>query len=71
MSRLTVIVVPDEASAVRRYQIPRRLVKYAPWAAVVLALLLIAGSIDYVLWFFSVLLALKAITGFVKIRRRM
>jgi hypothetical protein len=48
MNRLTVIVVPDEASAVRRYQIPRRLVEYAPWAAVVIAVLLVAGSIDYV-----------------------
>ena len=27
------------------------------------------GTIDYVLWFFNALLALKAITGFVKIRR--
>jgi murein DD-endopeptidase MepM/ murein hydrolase activator NlpD len=48
MNRLTVIVVPDEASAVRRYQVPRRLVEYAPWAALVFALLLIAGSVDYV-----------------------
>jgi len=48
MNRLTVIVVPDEATAVRRYQIPRRLVEYAPWAAVVFALLLIAGGVDYV-----------------------
>jgi len=42
MSRLTVIVVPDEASAVRRYQIPRRWVEYGPWAAVVLAVLVVA-----------------------------
>jgi murein DD-endopeptidase MepM/ murein hydrolase activator NlpD len=48
MSRLTVIVVPDEASAVRRYQIPRRWVDYGPWAAVVLAVLVVALSIDYV-----------------------
>jgi murein DD-endopeptidase MepM/ murein hydrolase activator NlpD len=48
MNRLTVIVVPDEATAVRRYQVPRRLVEYAPWAAVVIAVLVVAGSIDYV-----------------------
>ena len=28
------------------------------------------GTIDYVLWFFNALLALKAVTGFVKIRRK-
>jgi murein DD-endopeptidase MepM/ murein hydrolase activator NlpD len=48
MNRLTVMVIPDEASAVRRYQVSRRLVKYAPWAAVVIAVLLVAGSVDYV-----------------------
>jgi murein DD-endopeptidase MepM/ murein hydrolase activator NlpD len=48
MSRLTVIVVPDEASAVRRYSVPRQLIEYGPWIAVVVAVLVIAGSIDYV-----------------------
>lgn len=48
MSRLTVIVVPDEASAVRRYSIPRRLIERGPWIAAVVVVLVIAGSIDYV-----------------------
>jgi hypothetical protein len=48
MNRIQVIVVPDETSAVRRYQIPRWLVEYGPWAAVVIAVLVVAGSIDYV-----------------------
>ena len=48
MNRAQVIVVTDEASALRRYQVPRWLVEYGPWAAVVLAVLVVAGSIDYV-----------------------
>ena len=48
MNRVQVIVVPDETSAVRRYQVPRRLIEYGPWTAVVIAVLLVAGSIDYV-----------------------
>ena len=48
MDRLTVMVIPDEASAVRRYQVSRRLLRYAPWAAVVFAVLVIAGGVDYV-----------------------
>jgi murein DD-endopeptidase MepM/ murein hydrolase activator NlpD len=47
MDRVQVIVVPDETSAVRRYQVPRRLVEYGPWTAVVIAVLVVAGSIDY------------------------
>jgi hypothetical protein len=30
----------------------------------------VPGSIDYVLWLFNALLALKVLTGFVKIRQR-
>jgi hypothetical protein len=48
MNRLTVIVVPDEATSVRRFQIPGRLVTYGPWIAAVAAILLLAGGIDYV-----------------------
>jgi murein DD-endopeptidase MepM/ murein hydrolase activator NlpD len=48
MDRLTVMVIPDEASAVRRYQVSRRLIRYAPWAAVVFAVVLVAGGVDYV-----------------------
>jgi murein DD-endopeptidase MepM/ murein hydrolase activator NlpD len=48
MDRLTVIVVPDEATAVRRFQVSRQVIKYGPWAAVLIAVLAIAGSIDYV-----------------------
>ena len=47
MSRVTVIVIPDEASPVRRYQVCRGLVEHGPWAAVVIAVLVVAGSIDY------------------------
>ena len=48
MDRVQVIVVQDEASALRRYQVPRWLVEYGSWIAVVLAVLVVAGSIDYV-----------------------
>ena len=48
MNRLTVIVVPDEATSVRRFQVPGRLVAYGPWIAAVIAILLLAGGIDYV-----------------------
>jgi murein DD-endopeptidase MepM/ murein hydrolase activator NlpD len=48
MNRVQVIVVPDETSAVRRYQLPRRLIEWAPWAGVALALLMLAGGVDYV-----------------------
>jgi len=48
MNRVQVIVVPDETGAVRRYQLPRRLVDWAPWAGVVLALLVLGGGVDYV-----------------------
>ena len=48
MNRVQVIVVPDEASALRRYQVPRWLVEYGPWTAVVLAILVVAGGVDYV-----------------------
>jgi murein DD-endopeptidase MepM/ murein hydrolase activator NlpD len=48
MNRVQVIVVPDETSAVRRYQLPRRLVDWAPWVGVVLALLVLGGGVDYV-----------------------
>jgi murein DD-endopeptidase MepM/ murein hydrolase activator NlpD len=48
MNRLTVIVVPDEATSVRRFQVPGRLVTYGPWVAAVIAILLLAGGIDYV-----------------------
>jgi murein DD-endopeptidase MepM/ murein hydrolase activator NlpD len=41
-------VVPDEATAVRRYYVPRRLIEYGPWIALVVAILVIAESIDYV-----------------------
>ena len=47
MSRVTVIVIPDEASPVRRYRVCRRLVEHGPWAAVVIAILVVAGSVDY------------------------
>jgi murein DD-endopeptidase MepM/ murein hydrolase activator NlpD len=47
MNRVQVIVVPDETSAVRRYQVPRPLVEYGPWTAVVIAVLVVVGSIDY------------------------
>jgi murein DD-endopeptidase MepM/ murein hydrolase activator NlpD len=48
MNRVQVIVVRDEASALRRHQVPRWLVEYGPWAAVVLAVLVVFGSVDYV-----------------------
>ena len=48
MNRLTVIVVPDESTSVRRFQVPGRLVAYGPWIAAVIAILLLAGGIDYV-----------------------
>jgi murein DD-endopeptidase MepM/ murein hydrolase activator NlpD len=48
MNRVQVIVVPDETSAVRRYQVPRPLVAYGPWTAVIIAVLMVVGSIDYV-----------------------
>jgi murein DD-endopeptidase MepM/ murein hydrolase activator NlpD len=48
MNRVQVIVVPDETSSVRRYQLPRRLVEHGPWAALVIAALVLAGGIDYV-----------------------
>jgi len=48
MNRLTVIVVPDEATSVRRFQVPGRLVAYGPWIAAVIAILLLVGGIDYV-----------------------
>jgi murein DD-endopeptidase MepM/ murein hydrolase activator NlpD len=47
MSRVTVIVIPDEASPVRRYRVCRGLVEHGPWAAVVIAVLVAAGSVDY------------------------
>lgn len=48
MDRMTVIVVPDETSPVRRYQVPRRLVTRGPWIALAVALVVIAGAVDYV-----------------------
>ena len=48
MRGLTVIVVPDEAGAVRRYYLPRRLIDHGPWFALVVAVLVVIGSIDYV-----------------------
>ena len=48
MDRVQVIVVRDEASALRRYQVPRWLVEYGPWTAVVLAILVVVGAVDYV-----------------------
>ena len=48
MNRVQVIVVRDEASALRRYQVPRWLVEYGPWTALVLAILVVVGAVDYV-----------------------
>jgi murein DD-endopeptidase MepM/ murein hydrolase activator NlpD len=48
MDRLQVIVVPDETGAVRRYQVPRWLPTHAPWVAVVLAVLVLGGGVDWV-----------------------
>jgi murein DD-endopeptidase MepM/ murein hydrolase activator NlpD len=48
MNRVQVIVVPDEAGALRRYQVPRWLLEYGPWTAVVIVVLVVAGCIDYV-----------------------
>lgn len=47
MDRLTVIVVPDETSPVRRYRVPRRLVTRGPWIAAAALLLIIVGAVDY------------------------
>ena len=44
--------------------------RLAVYLWLVVELYVLPGSIDYVLWFFVVLLALKMISGFIKIRRR-
>lgn len=46
--RFTVILVPDRTSRVRRFQVPKRLVRRALWVAVGVAGLLVAGFADYV-----------------------
>jgi murein DD-endopeptidase MepM/ murein hydrolase activator NlpD len=47
MDRLTVIVVPDETSPVRRYRVSRRVVTRGPWVAAALLLMVAAGAVDY------------------------
>jgi len=46
--RLTVIVVPDERSPVRRYQLPRRWLVRAPWIAAAVLLALVLVVVDWV-----------------------
>jgi murein DD-endopeptidase MepM/ murein hydrolase activator NlpD len=43
MDRITLLVIPDERSPVRRVQIPRALVRHGPWVALVVAL--VAGLV--------------------------
>ncbi len=46
--RITVIVVPDETSPVRRFQVPRALLRHGVWMAALVAMLAAAGVVDYV-----------------------
>ncbi len=46
--RLTVIVVPDETSPVRRFQVPRALLRHGIWIGVLVAMLFAAAVVDYV-----------------------
>jgi murein DD-endopeptidase MepM/ murein hydrolase activator NlpD len=47
MDRITLILVPDERSPVRRFQVPRALVRYGGWGAALLLLLGAAGFADW------------------------
>jgi len=46
--RITVIVVPDETSPVRRFQVPRALLRHGIWIVALVAMLFTAGLVDYV-----------------------
>jgi murein DD-endopeptidase MepM/ murein hydrolase activator NlpD len=46
--RVTVIVVPDETSPVRRFQVPRALLRHGIWIAALVAMLVTAGLVDYI-----------------------
>lgn len=48
MDRVTLIFLPDETSPVRRYRVPRALVRYGPWVAGPLLLLIALGTADWV-----------------------
>lgn len=46
--QITVIVVPDETSPVRRFQMPRALLRHGIWVGALVAMLCAAGVVDYV-----------------------
>jgi murein DD-endopeptidase MepM/ murein hydrolase activator NlpD len=47
MDRITLILVPDERSPMRRFQVPRVLVRYGGWGAALVLLLGTAGFADW------------------------
>jgi murein DD-endopeptidase MepM/ murein hydrolase activator NlpD len=47
MDRITLILVPDERSPVRRLQVPRALIRYGGWIAALVLLLGAAGLVDW------------------------
>jgi murein DD-endopeptidase MepM/ murein hydrolase activator NlpD len=48
MDRITLILVPDERSPVRRFQVPRALLRYGGWGVALLLVLGAAGAADWV-----------------------
>jgi hypothetical protein len=48
MNRVTVIVVPDEPSRVRRFRVPARLLRFGAWGGLAFALLFAATAADWV-----------------------
>ena len=48
MDRVTLILVPDECSPVRRFQVPRALLRYGVWGAALALVLGTAGFADWV-----------------------
>ena len=48
MDRITLILVPDERSPVRRFQVPRALLRYGGWGVALALVLGAAGLADWV-----------------------
>ncbi len=46
--RLTLILVPNETAPVKRYQVRRKLLRLGAWAGALVALVLVAGLVDWV-----------------------
>ena len=52
--RLTIMVVPDGATSVRRYRISKRTFKFLVWSSIVFLVLMIGGAVAGVLFYRSV-----------------